>query len=193
MNTAMNTAMLDRAERASRSSIMLAIILIVLGVLAIALPMFTSVGVVKILAALIILNGLAQLVHAFQAESAGRTTWKILVAILYLGVGIYLFANPLVGLAGLTLLLAMFFFAEGFMDIVTYFMTRSVGGSGWLLLHGLVTVALGLMIWTRWPLSSLWLIGTLVGISMVLTGVTRLMMALEIRKIAAARDSRLAA
>src|SRR5437899_8590160 len=116
----MNTAMLDRAERASRSSIMLAIILIILGVLAIALPMFTSVGVVKILAALIILNGLAQLVHAFQAESAGRTTWKILIAILYLGVGIYLFANPLVGLAGLTLLLAMFFFAEGFMDIVTY-------------------------------------------------------------------------
>jgi uncharacterized membrane protein HdeD (DUF308 family) len=189
----MNTAMLDRAERASRSSIMLAIILIVLGVLAIALPMFTSVGVVKILAALIILNGLAQLVHAFQAESAGRTTWKILIAILYLGVGIYLFANPLVGLAGLTLLLAMFFFAEGFMDIVTYFMTRGVAGSGWLLLHGLVTLALGFMIWTRWPLSSLWLIGTLVGISMVLTGVTRLMMALEIRKIAAARDSRLAA
>jgi uncharacterized membrane protein HdeD (DUF308 family) len=72
-------------------------------------------------------------------------------------------------------------------------MTRSIGGSGWLLLHGLVTLALGFMIWTRWPLSSLWLIGTLVGISMVLTGVTRLMMALEIRKIAAARDTRLAA
>jgi uncharacterized membrane protein HdeD (DUF308 family) len=181
----MNKVIADRSQRSSNPSLGLPIILIILGVLAIALPMATSVGVVRILAWLVIFDGVAQLFFAFQAEGAGRTTWKLLVAILYLGGGIYLLVHPLVGLAGLTFLLAIFFFAEGFMDIVTYIATRRIGGSGWLLLHGIVTLILGLMVWTRWPLSSLWMIGTLVGISMLLTGVTRLMMALEVRKLAA--------
>jgi hypothetical protein len=58
---------------------------------------------------------------------------------------------------------------------------RALGG------RARVTLVLGLMIWRQWPGSSFRAIGILVGISMLLTGVTRLMMALEVRKLAAAR------
>lgn len=188
----MNNSMLDISprsskQRSSKSSLALSIILIVLGLLAIILPVATSVGVVTILSWLVIFDGLAQLFFAFKTEGVGRFTWKLLVAILYLCGGIYLLIHPLLGLTGLTLLLAIFFFAEGIMDVITYIFTRTSGSSTWLLLHGLATFVLGLMIWRRWPLSSLWMIGILVGISMLVTGLTRLMMVMEVRKLAAAR------
>jgi uncharacterized membrane protein HdeD (DUF308 family) len=160
----------------------LAIILIILGLLAIILPTATSIGAVKVLGWLIIFDGFAQLVHAFQSEGVGRIAWKILVAILYLAGGAYLLANPLLGVAGLTLALGIFFFAEGVMDMVAFFVTRRHERSAWLLMHGIVSLFLGLIIWSQWPSSSLWLIGTIVGISMFISGFTRLFMALEARK-----------
>ena len=69
-------------------------------------------------------------------------------------------------------------------DVVAYFFTRKSGNSGWMLLDGIITLVLGFMIWDRWPSSSVWVIGTLVGISMIMTGTTRLMMALAVRKLA---------
>jgi uncharacterized membrane protein HdeD (DUF308 family) len=178
----MSTAMEAIPHQSSKSSLILAIILIVLGLLAITLPTITSIGVVKVLGWLLIFDGFAQLVHAFQSEGVGRIAWKILVAILYLAGGAYLLANPLLGVAGLTLALAIFFLAEGVMDMVAYFVSRRHERSAWLLMHGIVSLFLGLIIWRQWPSSSLWLIGTIVGISMFISGFTRLFMALEARK-----------
>jgi uncharacterized membrane protein HdeD (DUF308 family) len=178
----MSTAMEAIPHRSSRSSLILAIILIILGLLAMTLPTATSIGAVRVLGWLIIFDGFAQLVHAFQSEGVGRIAWKILVAVLYLAGGAYLLANPLIGIAGLTLALAIFFFAEGVMDLTAYFVTRRHDRSVWLLMHGIISLFLGLLIWRQWPSSSLWLIGTIVGISMLMSGFTRLFMALESRK-----------
>jgi uncharacterized membrane protein HdeD (DUF308 family) len=182
----MNTAAESVLNRISRASIVLSILLIIFGILALALPMVTSVGVVLFLAWLILFNGLTQLVHAFQSKGIGHIAWKLLVAALYLFAGAYLIGHPALGVAGLTLALGAFFLAEGVVDIVSYFSTRKQGASTWMLLDGVITLFLGLMIWKQWPSSSLWVIGTLLGISMLMTGITRLMMALSIRKLARA-------
>jgi len=42
-----------------------------------------------------------------------------------------------------------------------------------------------LMIYLQWPSSSNWAIGTLVGVSLIVSGVTRLMLSLAVRKAAA--------
>ena len=63
---------------------------------------------------------------------------------------------------------------------------RSVGGSSWFLIDGIVTLLLGLMIYLQWPSSSAWAIGTLVGVSLIVSGVSRLMLSLVVRKAAAA-------
>jgi uncharacterized membrane protein HdeD (DUF308 family) len=185
----MSTALEATLQRSSRWSLIFAIILILLGLLAITLPTATSVGVVKVLAWLVIFDGFVQLVYAFQSEGVGRITWKLLVALLYLGAGVYLLANPLLGLAGLTLLLAILFFAEGVMDLTAYFVTRRGESSVSLLLHGILSIILGLVIWRRWPSDSFWVIGTIVGISMFLSGLSRLLMALEARKHARDRGT----
>jgi len=182
----MSTVPVALAKRGSGPSVLWSILLIILGILGIALPIETSLGVVIVIGWLLLFHGVGQLIHAFQSKGVGHIAWKLLVAVFYLVAGGYFIARPLVGAAGLTFALAIFFLAEGVADIVTYFSTRKAGGSGWMLLDGIVTLILGLMIWRHWPSTSLWVIGVLVGISMLMTGMTRLMMALAFRRLAKA-------
>lgn len=177
MNTT-NTPM----PRLSSTSLVWPIVLILIGILALALPVATSYGVARMLSWLLFFDGIIQLFYAFKSEGVGRIVWKVLVALLYVAGGIYLLLNPLVGLAGLTLMLAVFFGAEGIMDLFTYFFGSKSNGAHWLLLHGLVTLLLGSMIWRRWPLSSLWAVGILAGVSILLSGVTRLLLASAVRR-----------
>jgi uncharacterized membrane protein HdeD (DUF308 family) len=174
----------DAPRHSFTTSIWFAVLLIIFGILAISLPAIASLGVARVLSWLILIDGIVQFVYAFKSHGVGRTIWKLLVATLYVVVGFYLLANPLLGLAKLTLLLAIFFFVEGIFDITTFIWARKNEGSEWLLLHGSITLLLGVMIWRHWPFSSLWALGTLVGISMLLTGITRLMMAVKGRKLA---------
>jgi uncharacterized membrane protein HdeD (DUF308 family) len=160
--------------------------LIVFGFLAIASPLAVSLGVAIVLGWLILFNGVVQLVHAFQSKGVGHIAWKLLVAVVYLVAGLYLVFHPGLGIVSLTLVLAIFFFFEGVVDVVAYFSVRKMGGSGWMLLDGIITLILSLMIWRHWPASSLWVIGVLIGISMLMTGTSRLMMALALRKLSKA-------
>jgi uncharacterized membrane protein HdeD (DUF308 family) len=59
---------------------------------------------------------------------------------------------------------------------------RPAGGTSWVLIDGIITLLLGLMIYMQWPLSSFWAIGILVGVSMIISGVTRVMLSLAVRK-----------
>ena len=168
--------------RSSPTSLGWPIILILIGVLALALPVATSFAVARILAWVLVFNGIFQLFYAFKSEGSGRILWKVLVGVLYVVGGLYLLANPLLKMAGLTLMLAIFFVVEGVMDLSTYLFSAKTEGSYWLLLHSVVAILLGFMIWRRWPVSSLWAVGILAGVSIFLSGFTRLMLALAIRR-----------
>jgi uncharacterized membrane protein HdeD (DUF308 family) len=161
----------------------LAILLIVLGLLAITFPFLTSIGVTRVVAWLLIISGLVQFVHAFQSTGIGHIVWKLLIVVFYYAVGVRLLLRPFLGLAGLTLALAVLFLSKSVVDTATYFSMRKSGVSGWILVDGIVTLLLSLMIWNGWPATSLWVLGTLVGIGMVWTGITRLIMALASRNL----------
>jgi uncharacterized membrane protein HdeD (DUF308 family) len=91
--------------------------LIIFGVLAIVLPIATSIGVAIVIGWLVVFDGLAQLVHAFQSEGAGHIVWKLVVALLYIFAGAYLVGHTALGAAGLTFVLGIFLFAEGVADV----------------------------------------------------------------------------
>jgi uncharacterized membrane protein HdeD (DUF308 family) len=122
---------------------------------------------------------------AFYAHKAGSVFWKLLVGLAYVFFGVYLIAHPALGVVSLTLVLASLFLVEGIFDIALFFQMRAIGGSAWILADGIITLALGLMIYLQWPSSSNWAIGTLVGVSLIVSGVTRLMLSLAVRKAAA--------
>ncbi len=169
-------------RQASAWSIAWGVLLIVLGMMAVGSPFLAAVAVNVVIAWLIVLAGVVHLVLAFQAHGAGNVIWKLLVGIAYLFFGGYLIMHPVLGVASLTLLLASLFLIEGILDVILFFKMRSLGGSRWVLFDGIITLLLGLMIYLQWPSSSAWAIGILVGVSMIISGVTRVMMSLALRK-----------
>ena len=81
----------------------------------------------------------------------------------------------------LTLLLASVLFIAGVFEIAAYFQIATA--SGWLLANGIVTLVLGGLIWFQWPSSSVWAIGLLVGVNLLMTGFTRLMLGAAGRRL----------
>jgi len=79
------------------------------------------------------------------------------------------------------------------LNIVLFFKVRSLQGSSWVLIDGIITLLLGLMIYAQWPSSSVWAIGTLVGVSMIISGLSRVMLSLAVRKAADTIAPKLAA
>jgi uncharacterized membrane protein HdeD (DUF308 family) len=180
--SSMSTTFAAIAIRNPAWSIVWSLLLIIFGLLAIGLPLATSLGAILIIGWLLTLSSAIQVLHAFQSQGLARILWKSVVALLYFGVGLYFLAHPLLGVASLTLAVGFFFTAEAVMDFFAYLKTRKSNGSGWILFDGIGTLILGLLIWRQWPLSSSWVIGALVGISMLMTGITRLMITLAVRK-----------
>ena len=175
----------DIVRQASTLSIVWGVLLIIFGMVAVASPFLAAVAVNVVIAWLIVLAGVVHLMLAFRAHGAGSMIWKMLVGLAYLLFGVYLIMHPVLGVASLTLLLASLFLIEGILDIILFFQLRSLGGSSWVLVDGIITLALGLMIYLQWPSSSAWAIGTLVGVSLIISGFTRVMLSLAVRKAAA--------
>jgi uncharacterized membrane protein HdeD (DUF308 family) len=175
----------DFVRHASTWSIVCGVLLIILGMLAVGSPALAAVAVNAVIAWLIVLAGVVHLVLAFYAHRAGSLLWKLVVGIAYVFFGVYLIAHPALGVASLTLVLGSLFLVEGIFDIALFFQMRAVGGSSWILVDGIITLLLGLMIYLQWPSSSNWAIGTLVGVSLIISGVTRLMLSLTVRKATA--------
>ncbi len=81
----------------------------------------------------------------------------------------------------MTLLLAGYLLLEGLLELTTAFRTPRAGRT-WLLLDGVVALVLALMIVTSWPSSAAWIVGTLVGINLIVGGISRLMVTGAIRR-----------
>ena len=171
-------------KQASGWSIVWGILLVIFGALAIVSPFVAAVAVSVFIAWLIVFAGIVHLVLAFHSHRAASRIWKLLVALAYIGIGLYLLWHPLVGTVALTLLLAIMLLVEGVLEIVLYFQMRPLQGSVWVLFDGIITLLLAGLIYVHWPSSSIWAIGTLVGVSMIFSGITRIMMSLAVRSAA---------
>jgi uncharacterized membrane protein HdeD (DUF308 family) len=174
----------DIVRQTSTWSIVWGILLILLGTLAVGSPFLAAVAVNVVIAWLIVLAGAVHLILAFSAHGAGDVIWKLLVGVAYLLFGGYVIVHPVLAVASLTLILASLFLIEGILNIVLFFKMRSTRGSSWVLMDGIITLLLGALIYAQWPSSSVWAIGTLVGVSMIISGVTRVMLSLAVRKAA---------
>jgi uncharacterized membrane protein HdeD (DUF308 family) len=175
---------LDNLKYASGWSIALGILMILAGVTAICAPLIAGVVIVYVVAWTAIFNGGAQLVYGFRAHSGGRLVLEILLGLLYIVAGVFILMHPAGGLLALTLIIASFLLVYGILALVLAFQMRPHTGWGWVLFDAIVTILLGALIWTHWPINSEWVVGTLVGISFIASGVSRLMLSLAVRKLA---------
>jgi uncharacterized membrane protein HdeD (DUF308 family) len=164
--------------------IAMAVLFIILGIFAIVEPAVAGLAVTILVGWLLIFGGAAHLVAAFSGGGAGRVMWQVLIGILFIAGGFYYLTHPLLGLGTLTLVLAVIILMAAFFELIAFFASRGHAGSGWLLMNALITLLLGALIWFHWPSSTVWAIGTLVGVNLLMTGFSRLMVGLTARKAA---------
>src|SRR5580698_1318539 len=163
-------------------SIALSVLLILFGLFALLIPFVSGIGITLIFAWAMIISGITHFVFAFKTHTTGGVLWELLVGAIYLFTGVYLLLHPLDALIALTLILAVYLFFEGIVETILSFQLRPRHGSNWLLIDGIITLILAVMIWRSWPASTVWVIGTLVGISMIFSGFSRLMLSLAAKR-----------
>ena len=162
----------------------LGILFIVGGVFAFASPFLASLVVTTIVAFVLVIAGVAQIVQAWRMKSWGGFLWQLIIGIVILIGGIAIYVNPIAGTLTLTLFAAAMFLAKGVFQIVLGFQLRPHDGWGWIVSSGVIAVLVGVLIYAQWPMSSLYALGTLAGISLAFTGWSYVMIALAARRLA---------
>ena len=177
------TSLSALAPKAVNWSIALSILLIIAGFIALLLPFVSGVALTIFFGWAMIISGITHLIFAFKTHTTGGRIWEILVGAVYLVTGFVLLRHPLDSLLVLTLVLAYYLFFEAIVEFIQFFQLRPRHGAVWLLVDGIITLVLAVMIWRSWPASSIWVVGTLVGISMIFSGFSRLMLSLAAKRV----------
>ena len=106
------------------------------------------------------------------------------LAILYGFTGIVLIVNPFAGAASLTLFVGWMLVLRGILAMVAAFQLRPLEGWAWFVVDSLANLAAGVLVIARWPSSTFWAVGTLVGASVLVTGISRTIVAAQARRAA---------
>jgi len=177
---ATDTTILHEVKTRSAWSVFMGLLTAALGILLIVYPFATATLTTVLLGGTLILVGAAGLVLALASQTAGSFFRRILLAALYALTGIALVAFPFQGVESVTMLVGVMLLLRGAVGLGAAVRLRPVDGWGWLLAEALVSVLAGVLVLARWPSSAFWAVGTLVGASVLTTGVSRIAMAARI-------------
>jgi uncharacterized membrane protein HdeD (DUF308 family) len=167
---AVDQEMLGTIKRHAGVGMAVGILVVVAGILALLSPLVAGLSIAIAVGVLIIASGVSRLFLAFKMGSFGHGLLVFLLGLLSIVIGGYMVSRPGMALATLTLVLAVYFAVDGVFQIIWAFRLRPIKGWGWSLFSGIVSLALGIMIWRQFPVSGVWAVGTLAGIHMVFGG-----------------------
>jgi uncharacterized membrane protein HdeD (DUF308 family) len=164
--------------------IVTACLFILLGVFAIIEPFMAGLAVTVLVGWLLIAGGATHIISILRRDDGGAV-WHLALGLVYIAGGVYFLSQPVIALEALTLLLAMLFFVEAGIDLVAYSAQRREPGAVWLLVNAFVTSLLGTLVAMHWPSMTVWVIGTMLGLNLLTTGGSRLMLGMAARNGAA--------
>jgi uncharacterized membrane protein HdeD (DUF308 family) len=161
------------------------ILLLILGLLAILLPVVASLAATVVFGWLLLLSGVLGLVATFRARQAPGFGWSLVSAIVGIVAGVLLLLAPVQGTLSLTAVLIAFLIVEGVASILYAFDHRrgSSGRWSWMLFSGIVDIILGTILLWGLPGTAAWALGLLLGINMIFGGSALIGMALSARPV----------
>ena len=175
---------LTTARHHWRAFLVEGIVLMLLGGAAIALPLLAALAITILFGWLILLGGLIGLATTLLARRAPGFGWALLSAALWIAAGLALLLWPAAGLIYFTFLLFVWFAVEGATTIM-YALSHRRGATpqwGWMLFSGLVNLILAVVLIVGIPGAAAWLLGLLVGINLLFSGISLIMIALVARR-----------
>ena len=182
----MNGSIKEAVARHWRLLVAQGVLVILLGVLAIAAPMVATLAIELLIGWLFIVSGVAGLIAIFSSKDIHGFLWSVVTAALSAVIGVLLVWHPAAGAVSLTILLTTFFFAEGIFQTAASLAYREVLGGSWgfMLLSGVTDLVLAIIIIFGLPMSASWTIGIIVGINLLTSGYAILTVAFAGRRIA---------
>jgi uncharacterized membrane protein HdeD (DUF308 family) len=149
----------------------LGLVYVIAGLIALSSVVFATKVTVFVVGIMMLISGIAEVINAFQFKSWGKFLVWLIVGLLYIVAGFVTFENPLLTAAILTLLLGIALVVSGVMRIILAFGLRE--GVSWtsVILSGVVSLLLGLIILVHWPVSSLFVLGVLLGVDLLIIGI----------------------
>jgi uncharacterized membrane protein HdeD (DUF308 family) len=154
---------------------LLGALLLVAGLLAIVLPFLAALTASIFLGWLLLLGSLFHFGYAWSERGAAAVLWQVLLGVIYLVAGLSLLFAPVAGVLTLTLILGCYLAVEAVVELAVFFRLRALPGAIWFFVDAVVSLLLAGLILAHWPSSSVWALGTLVGISLIFSGMARLM------------------
>ena len=151
--------------------------LILLGVLAIALPRASGMTVGVMVGILLLLSGVLRTTFAWIATSWGSMLLRFAMGVLAIVAGGVMIFQPETGLQALTVVAIVFFIGDGVIQILTALRLPPGAGGIWVIASGALSLLLGVLIWREWPVSGENALGILVGVKLIMDGVVMLAVA----------------
>jgi uncharacterized membrane protein HdeD (DUF308 family) len=163
----------DVAPLRSKSGwiVALGIVYVIAGLIALSSVVFATKVTVFVVGIMMVIAGIAEVINSFQFKSWGKFLLWLLLGLLYIAAGLVTFENPLLAAAVLTLLLGIALLISGVMRIILAFSMREGTPWGWVVFSGVITLLLGLIILAHWPVSSLFVLGVLLGVDLLIIGI----------------------
>jgi uncharacterized membrane protein HdeD (DUF308 family) len=158
----------------------LGIILIVVGTVAVSMPLWATLTTALAFGILLLMGGIAQLIGAFWTREWSGFFLVLLMGILYLVLGVMFLRHPGEALVAMTLLLTCGLMVSGLFRIIGSLIYRFPHW-GWTLVGGVINLLLGIYIYSQWPLDSFFVLGLFVGIDLIFTGWTWVMLSLAVK------------
>jgi uncharacterized membrane protein HdeD (DUF308 family) len=156
-------------------------ILVICGLVAvISAPFVAGVTAVLLVGILLLISSATQIVDALVIHRWNGFLHHLLAGVLYGIIGLMIIRRPGLAMEALTLLIAMFLMVGGLTRLFVAILTR-FDRWGLVFVNGLVTFALGILIWMEWPWSGLWVVGTFVGVEMIVAGWSLAMLSAALR------------
>jgi uncharacterized membrane protein HdeD (DUF308 family) len=159
----------------------------IVGGLALLFPFGATLAIAIMAGWLLILAGAVTIADAFTVEGTGAFFGQLLIGLLKLALGIYLLRHPDVSMVLLTLLLAAVFVIDGAAQLALAFELRPTDGWGWMLLAGIVAISVGILLAAELQEMSLVTLGILLGVSFLITGLSRVVISRRLSALAARR------
>ncbi|HWF36678.1 MAG TPA: DUF308 domain-containing protein [Solirubrobacteraceae bacterium] len=167
----------EALRRARRRLYITAVLAVVAGLVAIAVPVIASVTITLFIGWILVFAGVVGGIHAVSQHPARRVAASLLSALLTGLIGLYIVIFPLSGTVTLTFMLALWFFVSGALRLFAAWRVRGMPGASIIALNGVLTLVLGFLIAAALPSSAAWAIGLLVGINLIFWGVQSAMLA----------------
>ena len=163
-----------RLQKGSGSLFWIGLIMLIIGVGAIVFPMLSTLVTALLVGWVLLFAGAVSIAGSFSIHGTGPFFAAFLFGALSIAAGVFLLSNPLAGEIALTLLVAVTFTVQGAFELSFALAMRPLHGWVGMLISGLASVLVAVLIAAGWPGVSAVLLGVLLGVNFISTGIAYL-------------------